>query len=585
MAGRIPRAFIDDLIARTDIVELIESRVRLKKAGKNYQACCPFHNEKSPSFTVAPDKQFYHCFGCGAHGNAVSFLMEYDNLEFVDAIEDLAARNGIEMQYEQGITPNQPQQSQTRVDYEVMAKAAEYFHQQLYQNTKSQQVLEYVANRGLSEETVKAFQIGYSPDGWDNLLKHLGKSQKEALQLRDLGMLIENDSKRLYDRFRDRLMFPILDRRGKCIGFGGRILGEGQPKYLNSPETRVFQKGKELYGLYQARQANRKLERLLVVEGYMDVVALAQAGITNSVASLGTSTTSDQIQLMLRQTSEIVCCYDGDRAGREAAWRAMENALPYMKDGVSLKFIFLPDGEDPDSFVKAQGKAAFEQEVSNATPLEAFLFEQLSQSADLQSMQGRAKISDQAKPLLEKLPDSDFKQLIHDEFARKLGITSLQQSSKKQKTESSPAQIRKQITKPNKVTPIRMAIALILEQPKLASTLAHMTDNEIKNLNSLQMPGMDLLVQLLLFCRYQPNINGGQILEQFRDSQYFAALAKVMSWQHHVAEENFERTFLDTIERLFSQFVEERKQALKAKSAHSKLSKEEMLEMQQLLRM
>lgn len=349
MAGRIPQSFIDDLLVRTDIVELIDSRVRLKKAGKNYQACCPFHNEKSPSFTVSQEKQFYHCFGCGAHGNAIGFVMEYDGLEFPDAIEELASLHGMQVPREQtagGSSHSQPAVSKDL--FELMNQIARFYESNL---KNAPQAVEYLKGRGLTGEVVKRFNIGYAPGDWDQVRRRFGASRDHEQLLISGGMLIPRDSgPGSYDRFRDRIMFPIRDKRGRVIGFGGRVLGDGTPKYLNSPETPIFHKGRELFGLYEVKQAHKDPRRILVVEGYMDVVALGQYDIDYAVAALGTATTSDHIHTLFRTTAEVVCCYDGDNAGREAAWRALDNALSHLQDGRELKFVFLPDGEDPDSW-------------------------------------------------------------------------------------------------------------------------------------------------------------------------------------------------------------------------------------------
>ena len=388
MAGRIPQEFIDSLVNQVDIVDVIDSRVPLKKKGHEYTACCPFHNEKTPSFTVSQNKQFYHCFGCGAHGTAIGFLMEYENMEFVDAIEQLAADHHIEVprednQYQQG-----PDNSGV---YKVLENAAESYQQQLKQ---SQRAIDYLKKRGLSGEISKTYGIGYSPDSWDFILKQ-GKSQADVKDLASGGMLIEKNGNagHYYDRFRDRIMFPIRDKRGRTIGFGGRILDQGEPKYLNSPETPVFHKGRELYGLFEAKKSVRNLETIVIVEGYMDVVALAQNGIGYAVATLGTATTPDQISLILRSVKKLVFCYDGDRAGKKAAWKALENTLPLMRDGYEIRFLFLPDGEDPDTMVRQEGQQAFEQRLQNAMPLSDFLIKGLQQQTDMSSMDGRDRKS------------------------------------------------------------------------------------------------------------------------------------------------------------------------------------------------
>lgn len=585
MAGRIPRHFIDDLIARTDIVDVVDSRVRLKKTGKNYSACCPFHNEKSPSFTVAPDKQFYYCFGCGAKGNVISFLMEYDNLEFVDAIEELADINGVVVEREDVANPAKERQqiAQTKQDFEVMSQAAEFYQQQLKQAPAK--VAEYVQLRGLSAEIIEQFQIGYSPDEWDSLLKNYGQSRQSATQLADLGMLIEKDGKAgFYDRFRDRLMFPILDRRGKCIAFGGRVIGDGTPKYLNSPETRIFHKGRELYGLYQARNANRGLARLLVVEGYMDVVALFQAGVTYAVASLGTATTTDHIKLMLRATSEIVCCYDGDQAGRAAAWRTLENALPSLVDGIQIKFVFLPDGEDPDSYIKQHGKVKFEQLIENAQDFVSFFYQELYRKIGQSEGEfARSKLSQLAQPLIEQMPDSEYKHALSHTLSIKLK-REIKHNRQDKIADAKAKQAKYAASTSRKVTPVRLAVALLLEQPHLVKHLANMSDEQLKSLAQMDEAGMDFLVELLLFCRGQQQCSAAQILEHWRGTDKEKIVSQLMMWEHHVQAENIEVVFLDAIEKLLSLFVSKRKAMLQTKAKMNLISAEEKQEYLALLK-
>ena len=429
----IPRQFIDDLISRTDIVEVVESRVSLKKAGKNYQACCPFHTEKSPSFTVSRDKQFYHCFGCGAHGNAISFIMEYERIEFVDCIEELASLHGLEVPREDdNQTPAQLKQqqqatAQRKDDYELMEQISRFYQQQLKTADDKNVAINYLKNRGLTGTIAKRFGIGYISDNWDGMMKKFALNQQTSQQLIDLGMAIQGDKNRPYDRFRGRIMFPIRDKRGKVIGFGGRVIENGTPKYLNSPETRIYSKGQELYGLFEAKQACKNLTRLVVVEGYMDVVALAQHGVDYAVASLGTATTSEQLQTLFRTVKEVICCYDGDRAGRDAAWRAMDNALPFINDGYSLKFVFVPDGEDPDSLIREKGQQAFEKIIDNATPLSQFLFEHMIVQVDMQSLEGRSSLVDKFQPYLAKLPESVLKDSIINKLANNFGTGAEQQ--------------------------------------------------------------------------------------------------------------------------------------------------------------
>lgn len=427
MAGLIPQNFIDDLLDRIDITELIDGRVKLKKTGKNYSACCPFHDEKTPSFTVSPEKQFYHCFGCGASGNAVGFLMEYDRIGFVEAVEQLAHRAGMQVP-KQARDPHQEQRERTRNNiYTLLEKVGSFYQQQLRQHKTREQAVNYLKGRGLDGHIARDFGIGYAPPGWDNLLQELGEKPEQRQLLIDSGMLVDRkgengDKDKLYDRFRYRIQFPIRDIRGRIIGFGGRVLGDDKPKYLNSPETPVFSKGRELYGLYEARQFYRQLPRLLVVEGYMDVVSLAQYGIRYSVATLGTACGEEHLNRAFRHTSEVVFCFDGDNAGRAAASRALENSLPAMSDGRQVKFLFLPDGEDPDTLVRQVGTEKFENMVELSVPLEDFLFDACANGIDAQSLEGRARISKLAAPMIDKLPSGIFKELMFDKLAQRTGV-------------------------------------------------------------------------------------------------------------------------------------------------------------------
>lgn len=421
MAGLIPQSFIDDLLDRIDIVDVVDPRVKLKKTGKNYSACCPFHDEKTPSFTVSPDKQFYYCFGCGASGTALSFILEHDRLNFPDAVEELAKMAGVEVPRE--ARDDSPKHKERKSLYQLLEKTDQHFRQQLRQSPAKQHAVNYLQLRGLSGEIARDFGVGYAPPGWDNLLKALGTENESKHLLNEGGMLIERpEDGRCYDRFRNRIMFPIRDVRGRVIGFGGRVLGDDKPKYLNSPETPVFHKGRELYGLFEARQAYRQLPRLLVVEGYMDVVALAQFGIRYGVATLGTACGEDHLTLAFKYTQEVVFCFDGDEAGRKAARRALENSLPAMLDGRQVKFLFLPDGEDPDTLIRQVGTDKFTRMIEMAVPLEDFLFDSVADGIDIQSMEGRARLSKRAAPLLHKLPPGVFRELMFANLAQRTGL-------------------------------------------------------------------------------------------------------------------------------------------------------------------
>lgn len=422
MKGRIPQHFIDELLARVDIVEVIDRRVSLKKTGRNFSACCPFHDEKTPSFSVNPDKQFYYCFGCGAGGNAVSFLMDYERLEFPRAIEALAQTAGMEVPREE-LTPQQAAKQERRRDvYTLLEQAADFYRRSLRHHDAGPKAIQYLRNRGLSGEICRDFDIGFAPPGWDNLIRELGDTPANTQLLVDGGMLVEKDGKpgHFYDRFRDRIIFPIRDTRGKVIAFGGRVLGDEKPKYLNSPETTVFHKGRELYGLYQARKQGH-LNRLVVVEGYMDVVALAQHGIHYAVATLGTATSTDHLRKIFRYCPEVVFCFDGDEAGRRAANKALTAALPTLEDGRLAKFLFLPDGEDPDSLVRQKGSAHFEALVDNAQPLEDFLFESLGE--DGATLESKARLGKKAAPLIQQLPEGLFKELMLDALAARCSLS------------------------------------------------------------------------------------------------------------------------------------------------------------------
>ncbi|EOX4937692.1 DNA primase [Vibrio alginolyticus] len=583
MAGHIPRSFIDDLLARLDIVDIIDARVKLKKKGKNYGACCPFHNEKTPSFSVSQEKQFYHCFGCGAHGNAIDFLMEFDRLEFVEAIEELASYLGLDVPREQRSGGNgsfqsgpQASSSEKRNLYDLMGSIAQFYRNQLKQPA-SKVAIEYLKDRGLSGEIVQKFGIGYVADEWDLVRKNFGQNKENQDMLVTGGMLIENDKGNRYDRFRGRVMFPIRDRRGRVIGFGGRVLGDGTPKYLNSPETPIFHKGKELYGLYEVLQAYREPPQILVVEGYMDVVALAQYGVDYSVASLGTSTTGDHLQVLFRQTSTVVCCYDGDRAGREAAWRAMENALPYLTDGRQLKFMFLPDGEDPDSYIRQNGKQAFEQQVSNAMPLSEFMFSSLTQQVDMSTKEGMAKLSTLAVPLIDKVPGGTLRLYLRELLGRRLGLVDerqLQQLISKQGKEDKRPQPHKEI----KRTPMREVIALLIQNPQYVSMVPDLT-----SVRDLPIPGLSLLVDVLDKCQAHPHINTGQLLEHWRNSQNETLLSRLASWDIPLDEDNQEEIFLDSLDKIIAQCVEKQIENLQAKARSVGLSAEEKRELLALM--
>lgn len=427
MAGLIPQAFIDDLLSRVDIVDVIDKRIKLRKTGKNYSALCPFHTEKSPSFSVEPDKQFYYCFGCGAGGNALGFVMDYERMDFPQAVEALAGDYGLEVPREEG-RKDDKRQSENKPLLAVLHDANLFYQQQLRVHPQKARAVNYLKGRGLTGEIAKVFGIGFAPPGWDNLLRALGATPQSVEHLITAGLVIKREQEAekdgQYDRFRDRIMFPIRDTRGRVIGFGGRVLTDEKPKYLNSPETPVYHKANELYGLYEARRTNPKLTRFMIVEGYMDVVALAQHGIDYAVATLGTATNVTHLNRLFRLVSEVIYCFDGDAAGRTAAWRGMQATLPVLEDGRQVRFLFLPEGEDPDTLVRKIGKDRFSGMIDAATPLADFFFDHLSEGLDVQSIEGKARLSSLAAPLLRQMPNGLYRQLMIDRLATMAGVES-----------------------------------------------------------------------------------------------------------------------------------------------------------------
>ncbi len=574
MAGHIPRSFIDELLNRHDIVDIIDARVKLKKQGKNYGACCPFHNEKSPSFSVSQEKQFYHCFGCGVHGNAIDFLMEFDRLEFVEAIEELASMLGLDVPREQRSGFNAPSSGPTanseqkRSLYDLMGSISQFYRSQL-KSAANIHAINYLKGRGLTGEIVQKFGIGYIADEWDLVKNNFARDKASQDALVSGGMLIESDNGRCYDRFRGRVMFPIRDRRGRVIGFGGRVIGEGTPKYLNSPETPIFHKGKELYGLYEALQAYKDLPQALVVEGYMDVVALAQYGVDYAVASLGTATTGDHMQLLFRQTSTVVCCYDGDRAGREAAWRAMEQALPYLNDGRQLKFMFLPDGEDPDTYIRQYGKEAFEQEVANAESLINFMFRTLVDQIDTSTREGKAKLTTLAVPLIDKVPGGTLRLYLREQLGKTLGI--LDESQLQQLISKQGAVEPKRLAQPEiKRTAMREVITLLLQNPELAQLVP-----DLESVKEIPLPGLSLFLQLLESCRHNPHITTGLLLEHWRGDKNEKLLSRLAAWELPIDQDNIQDVFMDSLDSVLAQCINQQIESLQTKERTLGLSVEE----------
>lgn len=556
MASRIPQQFIDDLVSRTDIVDVIESRgVQLRKKGKDYMACCPFHQEKTPSFSVSQEKQFYYCFGCGAKGTVLGFLMDFDHMSFVEAVKELASHAGLEVP-EQEMTPQQREAlSENQKIYELLAECDQYYRRQLREHPQAQRAVDYLKQRGLSGEIAAAYGIGFAPPGWDNLLNTYGKDVAGQQRLTSAGMLIRKDDGKVYDRFRDRIMFPIIDRRGRTIGFGGRVMGDDEPKYLNSPETPVFHKGRELYGLYQAQKALRHIDRLLVVEGYMDVVALAQFGIRYAVATLGTATTREHLELLFRTTEEIVFCFDGDRAGRDAAWRAVETLMPVMRDGRQVGFVFLSEGEDPDSTIRSRGKDAFEALVNNAIPLSKIFFEHLGASADIGSIDGRARMVKLARPLLERLPAGVFHDMMTARLAEITHMEADQLSAHLQQPSSPPPArgqrqqaVKQPMARRHDMSTMQQAIGLLLHRPDLARRIA-----DPGELARTGIRGVEYLVQMLDLLRENPHLTTSALLEHWREQELGNYLGKLVQKEFLLDEGDPEAEFDDVIKLLLKQ--------------------------------
>ena len=531
--GRIPKEFIDDLLIRADVVDVINARVPLKKKGREYTACCPFHNEKTPSFTVSPNKQFYHCFGCGAHGSAISFLMEYEHLDFVEAIESLAEGMGIIVPREKGSSgPSEAQRQRSKDLYTLLEDANKYYQLQLKGSDKA---VSYLKGRDLSGEISQRFNIGYSPAGWDNLLNQFIQQYSEQ-QLVDSGLIIKKDDGKTYDRYRERIMFPIRNRKGQVIGFGGRVLGDDLPKYINSPETSVFHKGSELYGFYEARMNTQKLDRIIVVEGYMDVIALAQFGVSYAVATLGTATTQDHIKQLFRAVPEVIFCFDGDRAGREAAWRALENAIPMIQDGKEIRFLFLPDGEDPDTQIRKIGKEAFESSFDQAVSLTAYFVETLHKRFNITSDEGKSRFLGAAAKSLTAMPDTLIKDQLIDNLAKLTNVdvpTISRWHLDKEKKDEPKSFISRLSNREVRQTPIRYAISLLLSNP----TLVKFIEN-IEQIALSELPGSDLLTTLIETIQESPQINAAALLERWRNTELEAPLIHLMKWQPETDDED-----------------------------------------------
>lgn len=569
MSGLIPQPFIDDLLHRTDLVELIDSYVPLKKRGTSHIACCPFHNEKTPSFNVVAQKQFYHCFGCGASGNAISFVMAYLNQGFVDAVETLASRLGLTVpRDQQDLEKNRQSQNL----YQLLDSVNQYYQKNL--KGQGQLAIDYLRQRGLTGEAAKRYQLGYSPNAWHTLEKQFPEKQRELLST---GMLIKTDEGKIYDRYRHRIMFPIHDRLGRIIGFGGRAIdGDQKPKYLNSPETVIFQKSRELYGLHQIISQQKDIDYIVIVEGYMDVIVLSQHGITNAVATLGTATSTYHIQLLARFCKKLMFCFDGDNAGKQAAWRALESSLPHLNQGIDASFVFLPEGHDPDSLVREEGKEQFFQRLNNGLPLHQYFFNTLTKDIDLRHPAGKTQLINQVKPHLAKMTEGSYKELLIEELSKRTSIDThrLSQLLSNPEEEKVPEQIYT-IAR----TPIRIALALLLQRPEIYQQCA-----DHINLELLEGTDQQTLKKLMQHLEQASNTNTASLVELWRNSNYFESIIKLAAWDHQVPEQEQIKEFIDIVLFLQKQNQENKIRQYIEKSRQQGLNDEEKQLLQKMLK-
>jgi DNA primase len=547
VVGKIPRAFIDDLLNRIDIVEVVDTRVPLKKKGKEFWACCPFHNEKSASFSVSQNKQFYHCFGCQQSGNAIGFLMDYEHMEFVEAIESLAQMAGLEVPYERGQGPIQTDRGFEPM-YAVLLQCSEFYLAQLKQN---QDAVAYLRQRGISGETARDYAIGFAPPGWNNLLG-------DRKTLAEAGMIIEKDGGQHYDRFRNRLMFPIRDRRGRTIAFGGRVIDpEDSPKYLNSPETPIFHKGGEIYGLFELKKAVQQIEQIFITEGYMDVIALAEHDVKTAVATLGTAINNAQIEKLFRVSKTLVFCFDGDSAGKKAAWRSLEQSLVSLKEGRLARFLFLPEGHDPDTYIRERGKDSFQEQVDGSSTLTEFLFQTLLSQCNVRTLEGKSQFLDRLRPYFSQIPLQSLKDQILGEVEHQLSVK-LDNRLLKILGETKPLSGARPKLPEQRWTPTRLAINLLLQKPSLADTTG--TQHELAESD---IPGVDLLLQLLDLIHEEPGISPQNLLDRFRGNEHEPHLYRLAAMQPAMDDEqSIELMFENCLQQLQKKYIHGRRALL-----------------------
>ncbi|AKC59647.1 DNA primase [Blochmannia endosymbiont of Polyrhachis (Hedomyrma) turneri] len=569
MTHLIPSSIIHDILSRTNIVDLINTRIKLKKTGKNFYGYCPFHQEKHPSFSVSFEKQFYYCFSCGVHGNAIDFLIHYEHIGFVESIKELASIHGI------NITPynskfNSAQYQEQQELYNLMNNLNIFYQNNLTQNSAIQ-AREYLQTRGLNPTIIKYFNIGFAKNEWKNVAKEIGTSKKTQRLLNKAGILIINNQGHMYDRFRERIIFPIRNKNGQVIAFGGRAIGNKTPKYLNSPDTDIFKKRKQLYGLYELKKTNQSPPYILLVEGYMDVITLTQFGIHHAVASLGTSTSVTHIQLLYHNTEKIICCYDGDQSGQKAAWRTLKTTLPYLTDNRILSFVFLPKTEDPDTLIRKIGKTNFLKYIQNAEPLSIFLFKTLLKKVDIKTIEGRSKFGHLALSIINVIPGKILRMQLHQELGNKIGIlddNKLKQLSAYNTTNNHKT---KHQTPKIKNTTINILIKLLLQKPQLA-TLISINKNDLINIKEAYT---HTLIELIEFCKNYPQTTLGYILEHYRRTIMYRTIKQFITWNYAPKNDIIQTIFKDTLLNLKKLILIEQQETLIAMSRNNKLTKEQ----------
>ncbi|QCI23096.1 DNA primase [Buchnera aphidicola] len=571
MKGMIPKNFIDELLHLTNIIDIINIRAPLKKIGKNYSTHCPFHKENTPSFTVSYEKQFYYCFGCNSHGNVIDFLINYEKLTFVESIEELANFNGLKIPYKKEHYYSEFDYEKRNNLYSITEKFAYIYHKNVFETKNA---YEYLTKRGIHACMIKYFNIGFSNINWKNTEKKIKINTINIQELIDAGILIINNKGYKYDRFRGRIIFPIRNKNGKVIGFGGRALNNNFPKYINSPETNIFKKGQNLYGLFETLKHNSKPKKLLIVEGYIDVITLFQFNINYSISSLGTAITSYQVQLLFRFTNTIICCYDGDVAGERAAWRTLKITLPYIYDGKNIQFIFLPLGEDPDTMIRKEGKEKFEQRISNAISLSKFLFDKLFKNIDLSFINEKSYLSSIAIPLINQIPSDTTRMYLLQKLGIKIGVPD-QNILRQLHTKAVHNTLKnnneyKHITK---IT-IRNLIGLLIQNPNLVFTIT-----SIKHLKNFHLNGLPTFLNLVNKCIKYPNHNTGQILEMYRNTIIFKKLNQLAKWNHMIADNQIKQVFLDSLNNLHNRALENKKSNLISKERKIGLKKDEKYEL------